>query len=531
MKEDKPVVDCNNGWSRAALRIMVLLIPYWLLICPLYFFYVMSDDSNRWFTENWYGIPLILLFPVSSLLGSVSTYLCLTNKFAIKNGRIVLPPPRFGSYPVDSLTAVQLEKASDGHRVRALRLTFELPAPTKRRRTGNKAEQQPQTEEQYLNYFERLSLSRIPGKQAKHLLKLIETSCPRCVIDDEAKNYLLGQHAQQFHSAVQSSDKLKIQYHSHERIRNFIALIKSYESYFWKVYLSVCMIPVVMLAPLPIWLVPALIARMQGKVMPPPPSWCSDWFGLFGKAGEAGVKTLEAPGRLYFEIMTNPITVAILTVVTALLLRRFVRFMLQPNQLILDESGFSLKHVTKGITLSTKTFNWTNFSRVTLQRPKGSTAAEQWQVAFHQSNGKKPVVLEFSAIKGEGDRDLFINAIEVNAPHLTRDPELIEAFKPAQKQSYTELWLQSLTTPPKRERLAPLTPGQVLKTGRYIITEQLGTGGQGVAYLGRATDSTKETIVVKEFVLPVFVDKVSRKQALENSKTKRCCCKDWITRG
>lgn len=494
---------------------MVLLIPYWLLICPIYLFYVLSDDNNRWYTENWYGIPLIVLFPLSSLVGSVSTYLCLSNKFSIKNGRIVLPPPRFGSFPVDSLTGVQLEKSKNGRHAKALRLTFEVPTATAGKKNKLQAECESPQEPQYLNYFERISLSRIPGKKAKHLLKLIETSCPRCVINDEAKNFLLGQHAQQFQPAEQSSDKLKIQYHAHERIRNFIALIKSYESYFWKVYLSVCLLPIIMLAPMPIWLVPALMARMQGKTMPPPPSWCYDWFGIFGKAGEAGGKTLEGPVRLYFDIMTNPVTVCVLTAFTGLLLYRFCRFLLQPNELIVDESGFSLKHVTKGRTLSATSFNWKDFSRVTLQKPKGSTAAEQWQVAFHRTNGKKPVALEFSAIKGEGDRDLFISAIEVNAPHLTRDPELIEAFKPAQKQSYTELWLQSLTTPPKRERLAPLTPGQVIKAGKYIITEQLGTGGQGVAYLGTATDSTKETIVVKEFVLPVFVDKVARKQALE----------------
>ena len=526
MKEDKPVIDCNNGWSRAALRILVLLIPYWLLVCPAYLFYVLSDDANRWQQQTWYGIPLFVLFPVSFLFCSVSSYLCLTNKILIKKGRIFLPPPRYGSYPADALLSVSLNYSSDGKSVKSLVFNFQKGEPSKKAAVqlpvdfdqddqGSLSGEEVSETAPALAH-EIVSIDRIAGKEAKKLLQMLERFCPRCVVDGETKVFLLGRHAQSYKSAVQSDDKLEIEYHSHERIKEFVSLIKSYESYFWKVYISVCMIPLLIFAPALLWFVPALIARLSGQAMSRAPLWFDEWFSFFGRFLDFGMRTLAQPGQAYFELMMNPVVALSLLGFAIFGAYRFARFLLQPNRLTVYQSGFSLDHMFRGAILRHQQVNWSDFTRVSLQKPKGTTTPEQWQIAFHRRDGKLPVTLMFSAIKGDGDREQFLGTIEKFAPHLTRDHELIEAFTPAQKQSYTELWLQSLTTPPKRERLAPLTNGQVLKTGRYVITEQLGTGGQGVAYLGTTTDKAlPATIVVKEFVLPVFVDKSARRKALE----------------
>ena len=116
----------------------------------------------------------------------------------------------------------------------------------------------------------------------------------------------------------------------------------------------------------------------------------------------------------------------------------------------------------------------------------------------------------------------FIKAIEQNAPHAMLDAELVSTLSPISTSSYTELWLESLTAPPKRARLAPLEPGMTLSEGRYAITSVLTTGGQGVVYC--ATDSKGSTslesgerlqVVVKEIVLPVFGDANVRQKELE----------------
>lgn len=145
------------------------------------------------------------------------------------------------------------------------------------------------------------------------------------------------------------------------------------------------------------------------------------------------------------------------------------------------------------------------------------------------------VQVNLSALADENDRRALVQAIQRYAPQATCDAELLEALQPAQKRSYTELWLQSLATPPRRNRLAPLEAHQVLHDGRYTVEHRLGVGGQGVAYLATANlesgpgfsqsaafrleqgDSSlgSDKVVLKEFIMPVYVDKNVRRQAVE----------------
>jgi serine/threonine-protein kinase len=79
--------------------------------------------------------------------------------------------------------------------------------------------------------------------------------------------------------------------------------------------------------------------------------------------------------------------------------------------------------------------------------------------------------------------------------------------------------MQALSAPPKRERLTPLPDGTQLQSGRFVALEQLGVGGQGTAYLSRETE-TGNIVVLKEFILPVYVDVNVRRQALERMQNE-----------
>lgn len=135
------------------------------------------------------------------------------------------------------------------------------------------------------------------------------------------------------------------------------------------------------------------------------------------------------------------------------------------------------------------------------------------------------------------------------------DPLIDEFLLPDQNDpTYTELWLEALGSVPGAESLEPLSPGRVLDEGRYRIEKQIGRGAQGVAYLATlnplANDSISrpssamadtldlaevhdvilteptfpsgatdfpvgEKVVLKEYVLPVYVDIVAKKQAIQ----------------
>jgi serine/threonine protein kinase, bacterial len=73
--------------------------------------------------------------------------------------------------------------------------------------------------------------------------------------------------------------------------------------------------------------------------------------------------------------------------------------------------------------------------------------------------------------------------------------------------------LQAFASPPKHENMLPLRAGAVLSDGKYEVEHQLGAGGLGTAYLAR--DRQQAKVVLKEFILPVYVDAAICRQALK----------------
>ncbi len=82
-------------------------------------------------------------------------------------------------------------------------------------------------------------------------------------------------------------------------------------------------------------------------------------------------------------------------------------------------------------------------------------------------------------------------------------------------QSYTDLWLGAFTSKSCRVRRNDLSAKTALNQGKYVVQEQLGAGGQGVAY-SAITAETGQPVVLKEFVLPSFASEAVQVRALEH---------------
>ena len=161
-----------------------------------------------------------------------------------------------------------------------------------------------------------------------------------------------------------------------------------------------------------------------------------------------------------------------------------------------------------------KEIDWANLVAIDLERPAGSTQALDQYLCFRSGSGKV-TKLKLSAFESTEDREKVLAIIRNWAPNVTRSPEVDQCLEPPANHSYTEMWLQALTAPPKRERLKPLLEGASLQAGKYRILHSLGVGGQGSAYL--STDNINDrAVVLKEFILPVHVDVGVRKSALES---------------
>jgi serine/threonine protein kinase len=99
---------------------------------------------------------------------------------------------------------------------------------------------------------------------------------------------------------------------------------------------------------------------------------------------------------------------------------------------------------------------------------------------------------------------------------VSLDPTYLDSFvMPTRSDSsYTKLWLSALNAVPRRLRLLPLEAETELQNGKFKITKQLGTGGQGSAYLTIMDGG--DQVALKEYILPVYVDKLVRKKAIED---------------
>lgn len=216
----------------------------------------------------------------------------------------------------------------------------------------------------------------------------------------------------------------------------------------------------------------------------------------------------------------------------------------QPTHLGISQQGIRRYWNRKHLKLAGPLLPWERVRHMQLLKPEGKTSPQEWWVSFNSASGSQ-MKFRLGAIPSIEERADLLDAIDRFAPATTRDPELLEALTPPQDHSYTELWLKALSAPPKRERLTPLIAGMTLKDGSYTVVGQLGVGGQGTAYLARNHGNHHELkllnaspsaaagnsgaegsccvspaeddreIVLKESILPVYVDVNVRREALE----------------
>jgi serine/threonine protein kinase len=176
----------------------------------------------------------------------------------------------------------------------------------------------------------------------------------------------------------------------------------------------------------------------------------------------------------------------------------------QPTHLLLDQSG--IRFAARGLFKS-KQLTWRDIDNIEVMRGAGEKGAD---LLVLQSAQRK-LKLRLASLSHE-DRTRLLDSIKRWAPMAVQDPGVVAALTSSRDQTYTELWLQAFAAPPKRESMAPLAKGALLN-GKYRVIDYLGMGGQGTAYL--AEDEGSGKVVLKEFVLPVYVDANVRRTSLK----------------
>lgn len=128
---------------------------------------------------------------------------------------------------------------------------------------------------------------------------------------------------------------------------------------------------------------------------------------------------------------------------------------------------------------------------------------------------KEPISIKLSAIHTRENWMIITHALANFANHISIDDGIAKALTlPSADTSFTELWLDSLSSAPEAESMQDLPDGQALADGRYLVKSKLASGGQGHAYL--CYDKVTQTeVVVKVYLLPVYQGKHLKDVAIQ----------------
>lgn len=232
-----------------------------------------------------------------------------------------------------------------------------------------------------------------------------------------------------------------------------------------------------------------------------------DWFASFPMAGV--LIAISAGLLFYYTVLKN---------------------LLSANRLIVNREEISLDMWTHLWSVNAASVKWKDVDKVSLEAAGGSADPNKWQVIIKDKRDNF-VAIPVSAIE-VNDRQNLARAFERFAPQASVSAEVTEALAPVQDKnhsSYTELWLQSLSSS-SRVNLEPLTTGHALARGRYEIVETLAVGGEGVAYIAHdlsdIENGTVSEVVLKETLIPPYVDKEVQQQSVERFEREATLLKE-----
>ncbi len=353
----------------------------------------------------------------------------------------------------------------------------------------------------------KLKLNRLQVEDLDFLVRHVETTYKSCKIDPVVTSLsALRTVAKKNLSAT--SDRLEIPYASHRPIKEMMGTFVATASGWTRVGPAVCM---------PFFAVTgtAMMGGMYTTLMNPKLTTgrhlevLTSLQALASSASSELGKNVYAVGTTMYNMAVNPIYGVISLIGIIGILYYFFAVLIKPNNLIVTAKGID-KNLSLGpLTLCLESTDWSGITHATLIAPSKQSTDNSKIMRLERGTGKA-FDLKLNALDAE-DRQLLNQRLKQYAPDATHDANFDEAMLTRQKSSYTELWLQSLTSPPKRASVKPLTPGEKLREGQFEVLGRLGLGGQGTAYL--CADSGKK-VVLKETILPTFVDQAARQHAL-----------------
>jgi tRNA A-37 threonylcarbamoyl transferase component Bud32 len=473
--QSRLVLNCTDAASLLALWWKaVFLAPVWgYLLLPVYG--ALCGVGGVW--GNQYGLvavlPIFWLYFIQDLLYQRS----VVNGDVIKRG--------FRTYQLSQLTSLGTEYKANKALPANLVFTFKSGPGFK------------------------LRLSRLRSHEYERLLHLVTTANPQCRIDPVLNT--LAQCKKVAKPVLgNDADGFTIRYHSHRRL---VELKETFSiiALTWLRYGPA--IAAVVLTPFWINSISTWFGafRFWNDPNAKGARLVADWLtNAVGKVDSAIAELFGKASIAVYNAAIHPAYLALSIMALGAIIYCLMQVVLRPTVVSISANGLSLNFACGNWSMTLHYLDWTSLSTVSLKKVE-TPLASSWQMRFE--GAFTPVDVDLAYLDSV-DRQRLLKAIERHAPQCSIDTELAEAMAPKQEHSYTELWLQSLSNTPDRDKLQPLAPSQRLHDDRYKVIRRLGVGGQGIAYLCK-DEKTSQEVVLKETLIPVFAEQSVKDHALK----------------
>lgn len=461
-------INCLDPARRQLARFLALSAPIWALFMPSCL--LMRIGKASYFNYASATDPYLILGYASVLFSPLALILCaglLRRNFAVSEKYLQFPGFQIGRFALSKLKKVELASG---------RLKFQFGGF--RKNIG-------------------LDLDRVSEQDRLKLAACLQDILPGSVFSRDC----IAQIESFQNPNLEPVESVEIAYDSHFKSREFCAILSGHERKIW-LFWGI------------LWL---FLGLLDAQMI----------YNLFAGCD----MQLTAPGRVLFEVFNhtgescvslikdNNALAGSLVLLSLVFLGAIFLGLTKANRLRLDKQGIELSFVLGSFRFRRALMKWSDCFFVEMGKDDQEKSISNRNLFFWGKERRK-LLLKISpaALPKPLYRTLIRNCAAIRAPQAELDAAFLESSEPVQRQTYTELWLQSLSSPPKRDRLAPLSPGDYLQSGAYRVLELLGAGGQGIAYLAECLDRTKSgapTVVIKEFMMPVYVNRKARQSAVE----------------
>lgn len=489
-------IDCNSALRKNLLRISGFLLPLWGIFAPLVILCTLADPQLS---------PWLLLMLLPMIFGPIS-FVCWRRFLQFDSTSITFPGLNTKKYEIAKLRHVKLKNEN---------LLFHFESSHSKN-----------TDE-----IVQIDSSRLSPNARSVLVHKLDNLC--IPLDENSRRKFISCQSEHFDTTPDRPAILT--YDLHSRLRAFREVISQYEHIFWKIWVGTQIPALIAITPL-IILVPyiAVLKLMHESPAADPLNLnqiISPWGSFWTMAWGIATVPIAIAGNSYFSFVTSSmVSKCLFAVLGVVIAGLFATLLTKPNRIEISKEGIELQLRLALMTFTIKSLRWKDLLSAKLLRTKSGKVDDQKIIlkskealtGWMAGAGDHEIELSNNGIIKQEDKNLLLKALRTFAPQCEMDSEMIENLIPVKKHNYTELWLESLNSPPKRERLKPLREGDRLQSGKFEVKEIIGSGGQGIAYLSMSNtnDQKPQSIVIKEFMLPVYVDRRARSQAVERFETE-----------